>query len=118
MRYLRPLFACFLILVMLAPAAEAARRKAPARVGESDPRYAALIMNPTTGEVYHSRASDERRVPASLTKMMTLYMLFEALEKKEVTLDTKLKVSDYATTMPQTNLSLSTFDRMPVDTAI
>lgn len=106
-----------MVLVLMAPAAEAARR-APARVGVDDPRYAALIMNPETGEIYHSKAADARRYPASLTKMMTLYLLFEDLQRGKVTMNTRLKVSDYATTMPATKLSVNVFDTLPVETAI
>lgn len=118
MRVLRTLLMLVFVSVIIAPvAADAARGRAP-RTGVSDPRYAALVMNPETGEIYHSRSADARRYPASLTKMMTLYLLFEDLEAKKVSMGTKLKVSDYATTMPQTNISLSVFDKVPVDTAI
>lgn len=111
---------CALALVMpdVADAARGKARRANPRVGVKDPRYAALIMNPKTGEVYHQQAADTRRYPASLTKMMTLYLLFEALEQKKVSLGTKFKVSDYASVQPQTNISLTPFDRIPVETAI
>jgi D-alanyl-D-alanine carboxypeptidase len=86
--------------------------------GVNDPRYAAIIMNPATGEVYHQKNADERRYPASLTKMMTLYLLFEALEKKKIYLDDDVRVSAYAASMPQTNLSLDEDERIDVETAI
>lgn len=86
--------------------------------GVNDPRYAAIIMNPATGEIYHQKNADERRYPASLTKMMTLYLLFEALEKKKIDLDDDMRVSAYAATMPQTNLSLDEGERIDVETAI
>ncbi len=110
---------CVFALVMpdMADAARGRARRAPAS-GVNDPRYAALIMNAKTGEIYHSRASETKRYPASLTKMMTLYLLFEALEQKKVSLSTKFKVSDYASVQPQTNISLTTQDSIPVETAI
>lgn len=118
MRVFRTLIVIALMGVHLLPmAAEAAKPAAP-RYGTADPRYAALIMNPKTGEIYHSRSADARRYPASLTKMMTLYLLFEDLEAKKLSLSSKLKVSQYATTMPQTNISLRTTDQVPVETAI
>ena len=118
------LVACVLSLV--APdVADAARRKSKAHhkgvvagAGVNDPRYADLIMNPVTGEVYHQSNPDGRRYPASLTKMMTLYLLFEALEQHKVTMSTKLDISEYATTMPQTNLALTPGDTIPVEIAI
>lgn len=96
------------------------KRSAPvaASSGVNDPRYAALIMNPATGEVYHSQAADEKRYPASLTKMMTLYLLFEALERREVRLSTDMPVSELAARQPQTNLSLDAGDSIEVETAI
>ena len=86
--------------------------------GVNDPRYADIIMNPVTGEIYHEHDPDGKRYPASLTKMMTLYLLFEALEQHRLKLDDNLKISEYATTMPQTNLSLSPGDTIEVETAI
>lgn len=86
--------------------------------GVNDPRYAALIMNPVTGEIYHQQGADARRYPASLTKMMTLYLLFEALDKKKISLDDRMYVSSLAAHQPQTNLSLDSGDRIEVETAI
>ncbi len=86
--------------------------------GVNDPRYAAIIMNPVTGEIYHQRNADARRYPASLTKMMTLYLLFEALEQKKISLDGRMYVSDLASRQPQTNLALDPGDQIDVETAI
>ena len=86
--------------------------------GTADPRYADIIMNPVTGEIYHQVNADGQRYPASLTKMMTLYLLFEALEQNKVSMNTHLDISDYAATMPQTNLSLQPGDTIPVEIAI
>lgn len=51
--------------------------------------YAAFVMDARTGEVLHSRNADTRLHPASLTKMMTLYMAFKAVESGHLTLDQK-----------------------------
>lgn len=122
MRALRLFMIIFCVVALVMPdIAEAARGKARRvvpRSGVNDPRYAALIMNPKTGEIYHSRSADVKRYPASLTKMMTLYLLFEALEQRKVSLGTKMRVSDYASVQPQTNISLTTRDQIPVETAI
>lgn len=118
------ILAVLVAVLAIAPDAEAKKRtrgkRAPVSTasGINDPRYAALIMNPATGEIYHQHDADQRRYPASLTKMMTLYMLFDALEQKKIDLDDRMSVSDYASTMPQTNLSLNPGDRIPVETAI
>jgi len=55
--------------------------------------YAALVMDARTGEVLYSTNADTRLHPASLTKMMTLYIAFEAVEKGEISLDTMVTVS-------------------------
>ncbi len=81
-------------------------------------KYAALIMDARTGEIIHARNADARRYPASLTKMMTLYMLFDAMEKGKVSSKTNFSVSKRASQQPQTNISLKPGERIPVDTAI
>ena len=52
--------------------------------------YAAMVMDARTGEVLHSRNADTRLHPASLTKMMTLYIAFQAVQRGEITLDTEV----------------------------
>jgi len=59
--------------------------------------YAAMVMDARNGEVIHARNHDTKLHPASLTKMMTLYLAFEAVKHGEVGLDTKFKVSRRAT---------------------
>jgi D-alanyl-D-alanine carboxypeptidase len=116
-----------LAVVCAAPDAEAKKRtkkRKPSQTqsrqvsGTNDARYAALIMNPVTGEIYHQHDAAERRYPASLTKMMTLYLLFEAIEQKKFSLDDELEVSALAARQPQTNLSLDDGDEIEVETAI
>ena len=47
-------------------------------------KYASIVVDFETGRVLHQQGADERRHPASLTKMMTLYMVFEALDAKQI----------------------------------
>ncbi len=68
--------------------------------------YAALVMDARTGEVIHSTNADTRLHPASLTKMMTLYIAFEAIRNGEITLDTKVTVSRNAAAEPPSKLGL------------
>ncbi|MEP1538853.1 MAG: D-alanyl-D-alanine carboxypeptidase family protein [Paracoccaceae bacterium] len=68
--------------------------------------YAAYVMDARTGEVLHSRNAETRLHPASLTKMMTLYVVFEAVEKGEISLDTMIKVSKKAASEPPSKLGL------------
>ncbi len=72
----------------------------------AEARYASIVIDAETGQVLHGANQDTRNYPASLTKMMTLYMAFEALEKGTLTLDQKLKVSRRAAGMPPSKLGL------------
>jgi D-alanyl-D-alanine carboxypeptidase len=81
-------------------------------------RYAALVVNASTGQILYEVNGSARRYPASLTKMMTLYLLFEQMKKGELTTDSMFSVSAKAASMPQTNISLSEGDRISVKTVI
>ena len=74
--------------------------------------YAALVMDARTGEVLHSRNADTRLHPASLTKMMTLYIAFEAIQRGEISLDTKVKISKNAASEPPSKLGLKPGQRI------
>jgi len=58
------------------------------------PPYAAIVIDDNTAQVLHGENIDEPRHPASLTKIMTLYLLFERLESGKLKLDTPLQVSE------------------------
>lgn len=81
-------------------------------------RYAALVVDASTGRVLYEKNAASVRYPASLTKMMTLYLTFDALKKNKISLDTMLPVSAKAAAQPQTNISLEKGDRLPVRSAI
>jgi D-alanyl-D-alanine carboxypeptidase len=81
-------------------------------------RYASLVVDGETGMELHSRNADTRRYPASLTKIMTLYMTFEALKTGKWTLNTRLKVSRRASRQPQTRLGLKAGRTIKVRDAI
>lgn len=68
--------------------------------------YAAMVVDARTGEVLHSRNADTRLHPASLTKMMTLYIAFEAIRLGEITLDTQVRISRNAAAEPPSRLGL------------
>ncbi len=68
--------------------------------------YAAMVIDARTGKVLHSRNADTRLHPASLTKMMTLYVAFDAIEKGEISLDTTVTISRKAAAEPPSKLGL------------
>ena len=81
-------------------------------------KYASIVVDAETHEVLHARNADEARYPASLTKVMTLYMLFDALKAGDVSLDERLVVSRHAASQPPSNLKLRTGSTITVRDAI
>jgi D-alanyl-D-alanine carboxypeptidase len=68
--------------------------------------YAAMVMDARNGEVLHARNADTRLHPASLTKMMTLYIAFEAVQNGELSMDTEVTISRHAASEPPSKLGL------------
>ncbi|MCH2095392.1 MAG: D-alanyl-D-alanine carboxypeptidase [Rhodobacteraceae bacterium] len=68
--------------------------------------YAAMVMDARSGKVLHARNADTQLHPASLTKMMTLYIAFEAVENGELSMDTLVRVSRNAAAEPPSKLGL------------
>ena len=81
-------------------------------------RYASIVIDYDTGRVLHESNADTRNYPASLVKMMTLYLAFEALEHGDFTLDKKLTVSRRAAGMPAAKLGLKRGETITVENAI
>lgn len=91
-------------------------RGAQAQIGSE--RYSSIVIDAASGTVLSSAGADEYRFPASLTKMMTLYMLFEALRDRRVSLDQAVPVSAYAASMPPTKLGLLPGTYVTVEQAV
>ncbi|WP_052027135.1 D-alanyl-D-alanine carboxypeptidase [Rhodovulum sp. PH10] len=94
------------------------RRHRAARGGGYNPPYAAIVVDANTGKVLHEAAADGIRHPASLTKIMTLYLLFERLEAGKLDLETPLKVSAHAAAQSPTKLGVKPGQTITVDQAI
>jgi D-alanyl-D-alanine carboxypeptidase len=82
------------------------------------PVQASIVVDAATGEVLSASNPDASTYPASLTKMMTLYLLFEALQDGRVKLTDTLTFSSKAAQMAATNLNVDAGDRISVETAI
>ncbi|WP_366511292.1 D-alanyl-D-alanine carboxypeptidase family protein, partial [Mesorhizobium sp.] len=81
-------------------------------------KYAAIVVDASTGKTLFEVNSTVQRYPASLTKMMTLYMLFEALESGRVSKETQIPVSNHAASQPPTKLRFRRGETIDVDSAI
>jgi len=85
----------------------------------TDPQKdAALVVDGATGKVLYARNETAERHPASLTKMMTLYLLFDALKAGKITMQTQMPVSWHASVQHPTKLGLRPGQTIDVDTAI
>lgn len=82
------------------------------------PKTAALVVDAYSGKVLYSRSADEYRYPASLTKVMTLYLLFEKLEAGETTLKSKITMTPKGAGMPPSKLGLRAGQTISVEDAI
>src|SRR6266511_1208580 len=82
------------------------------------PPYAAIVVDDKSGFVLHEISADQPRHPASLTKIMTLYLLFEQLEAGTLGLDTELPISTRAALQNPTKLGLKANQTIKVEDAI
>lgn len=81
-------------------------------------KSAAIVVDAKTGKVLYSADANGRRYPASLTKMMTLYLTFEALAKGRISRNTPVPYSVHAASEPPTKLGVRAGGSVPVETAI
>jgi D-alanyl-D-alanine carboxypeptidase len=90
----------------------------PAQAQVGSARYSSIVVDAGSGDVLEEVNADEPRHPASLTKMMTLYIAFEALRDRRIALDLEVPVSVHAATMQPTKLGLQPGTRITVEQAI
>jgi D-alanyl-D-alanine carboxypeptidase len=91
-------------------------RGAEAQIGSA--RYSAIVMEARTGTILIDAGADEPRFPASLTKMMTLYMLFEALRDGRTQLGSRIVMSEEAASRPPSKLGIPPGGGLTVEQAI
>jgi D-alanyl-D-alanine carboxypeptidase len=104
-RFLPVLIAFFAVLSASAPLA-------------ANEKYAAIVVDANTGETLFARYAESRRYPASLTKMMTLYVLFEELEAGRLSLGSSLSVSANAARQAPSKLGVKAGSTIKVEQAI
>ena len=104
-------FACFMALA-------AAVVFATPQPAFANAKYAGIVVDAKTGKTLYASNADAPRYPASLTKMMTLYVLFEEMERGRFSLKSRLNVSANAAAQPPTKIGLLAGQTIAVDTAI
>ncbi|MDB5640975.1 MAG: Serine-type D-Ala-D-Ala carboxypeptidase [Hyphomicrobiales bacterium] len=101
-----------LVFAMSLPSTDAEARPRKHRVKHARaaapyaPPFAALVVDANTGKTLYAKNENELRHPASVTKVMTLYMLFEQLEKGRMSLDTPIRMTAHAASMAPSKLGL------------
>ena len=103
------------VLVAVAVTAHAA---APAQAIENLRRYAGIVVDAKSGQVMYEENSDSKRYPASVAKVMTLYILFQELSAGNLKLSTKMTVSRHAAAAVPTKLGLRAGAEISVEDAI
>jgi len=115
-------FAAIFVVVLTAFAisiGDADARRKRQRIGHgSPPPFSHIVLDAKSGRVLEAFKADERRYPASLTKVMTLYLLFEQIESGKIKLGTPLNVSRYAASRPPSKLGLKPGAKIRVEDAI
>jgi len=109
-------------LISTSHSADARHHRYYARTSQAVPAYsplfASIVVDGNSGEILYAANADSSRHPASLTKIMTLYLLFERLDAGTIRLDTRLKVSEHAAEQAPTKLGLKPGQTIAVEDAI
>ena len=114
------LITIFAMLTAITDSADARSKRSvrPQAAQTYAPRYADIVVDVNSGAVMHSTEPDSLRHPASLTKIMTLYLLFEQLEAGKLKLNTQLPVSAQAAAQAPSKLGLKAGQSIAVEDAI
>ena len=100
----------------IAPVAGVAQAQVPyLQLPASQPKYAAIVVDAKTGEVMYAKRADSPRYPASITKVMTLYLAFEALAAGRIRLDDPVVISPRAAAQAPTKLGLRPGETLTVE---
>lgn len=105
------------VLVISTTDAEA-RRKRHRHLSGWHPGFASIVVDAKTGKVLDEEKADALRHPASLTKIMTLYLLFERIEAGKLKLESRIKISEFAASQPPSKLGIEEDETISVEDAI
>jgi len=106
----------FLAIVLTLPLLAA--MAAPVDAASVPRKFAGIVVDAKSGKVLYESSADAARYPASVTKVMTLYVLFQELKAGNITLKTKFNVSKYAASAVPTKLGLKSGSTITVENAI
>ena len=116
-------FLCMFFLVFASVAIQAeSKKKSPKKSSKKTTKTvsknAELVIDASTGKILHQVNANAKRYPASLTKLMTLYLTFESLKKNEIRLNEKAVVSKHASAQQRMKLDLKQGEKVSIQTLI
>lgn len=114
----RRAFLAVLVVLFGALMAPLAASAGPVSAVGPESKYAAIVVDATTGEVLYAKRADAPRYPASITKVMTLYLTFEAMAQGRLSPDEMITVSRHAASQSPTKLGVPAGSTVSVDDAI
>ncbi len=107
------------LTALVEPAEARSRKRTSIRTNSVySPPFAALVVDVNTGKTLYARNENDLRHPASVTKVMTLYMLFEQLERGKISLDSEIEMTAHAASMAPSKLGLRPGQTISVENAI
>src|SRR6218665_1887386 len=117
---------CFSVACMSGDADAASKSKKPQKASKKvskqvkpyNPPYAHIVIDAATGRVLYQSDADRALYPASLTKIMTLLLTFEALDARKITLGSNVIFTSHAANMPPSKLGMKPGQSITVETAI
>lgn len=112
------LFYCLLLIINILLVTKEIWGVSYCFAGVAPQKFSAVVINSDTGEILYANEAKALRYPASLTKVMTLYLTFKALEDKKLNWNTKLKVSKKAAAAQPSKLGLKFGDYITVEDAV
>ncbi len=113
-----PFLSLILAAVVCASTSLAGGSSAEAQSLYNQARYAAIVVDAASGEVLYARRADQPRYPASITKVMTSYLVFEGLATGRISLSDPVVMSRHASNQPPSKLGLRPGESLTVDQAL
>lgn len=104
-----------LLLMFIAPAAWAAEEKSDSSVDLTPHAMSSILIDMDTGTVISSKNPDQRLPPASITKVMTMLLIMEAVKRNELSMTDRIRTSEYAASMGGSQIFLEPGEEMTVD---
>ncbi|APH04532.1 D-alanyl-D-alanine carboxypeptidase family protein [Bacillus weihaiensis] len=112
---MKRIFSCLTIIMMLTSVAPMAFAEESKSVELADKAKSAVLIERDTGTILYDKNSDEKLPPASMTKIMTMLLIMEAIENNQITWTEKVRTSEYAASMGGSQIFLEPGEEMTVE---